>query len=99
MSDVQAQGLKAVFGCLYPEANGYLWAINGTYTSQLPQNQLVVAEDVSITQSRSGSPDLLMVTARPEYNNTFVQCLAIIVVGGSRNVPSDNRTLLVQGMS
>ena len=90
---VQAEGLKAVFGCLYPGATAYSWAINGTFLSDFPPD--------IVTDSPSGdSPASLTIPAIPEYNNTVVQCGAIAVVGGSAQVLlSDNASLTVYGES
>ena len=93
---VQTEGLTAVFECQYPGATGYFWTINGTSPSQLPPDQ---AQDVMTSGSILGSSVLLTITARPEYNNTAVQCEAIVRVEGSfQLVLSDSGTFLVQGM-
>ena len=93
MSVRQAEGLEAVFECLYPEAISYGWTINGTFLSVFPPN--------IVTDSPSGdSPASLTIPARPKYNNTVVQCRAYVVMGGGIQVLlSDNATLTVYGES
>ena len=93
MSLIQAEGLEAVFQCLYPGATAYSWAINGTFLFDYPPN--------IVTDPPSGdSPASLTIPAKPEYNNTVVQCGAIVVVGGGIQVLlSDNATLTVYGES
>ena len=93
MSVIQAEGLNAVFECLYPAATAYSWAINGTFLSDFPSD--------IVTDSPSwDSPASLTIPAIPEYNNTVIQCRAIAVVGGSNQVLlSDNATLTVYGES
>ena len=92
MSVIQAEGLEAVFECLHPGATAYGWALNGTFLSVYPPN--------IVTNSPSGdSPASLTIPAIPEYNNTVVQCRAIVEVGrGSfMVVRSDSATLTVNG--
>ena len=93
MSVRQAEGLEAVFECLYPGATSYGWAINGTYLSVFPP-------DIVAVSPSGGSPGSLIIPAKPEYNNTVIQCGAIVVVGGGVQVLlSDNATLTVYGES
>ena len=93
MSVIQAEGLEAVFECLHPGATSYGWAINGTFLSVYPSDLVAV--------SPSGdSPASLTILARPEYNNTVVQCEAVVRVGGGAVfVLADNATLTVQGIA
>ena len=70
---IQAEGLEAVFECLYPGATAYSWAINGTFLSVYPPD--VVADSPS-----GDSPASLTIPATPEYNNTVIQCGAIAVL-------------------
>ena len=89
----QAEGLETVFECLYPGAISYAWAINGTFLSDYPPG--IVTDSPS-----GGSPATLTIPAIPEYNNTVIQCRAIVVVGGDIQLPlSDNATLTVYGES
>ena len=89
MSVIQAEGLEAVFECLYPEAI-HNWFINGTI-------HFINTEDIVATLLPSvNSPEaILRIRARPEYNSTVVWCRAGIIVGG--DVLSDNATLTVNG--
>ena len=89
---IQAEGLEAVFGCLYPGAFTYSWTINGTSVSNY-------SSDIDSNPPSGGSQASLNIPARPEYNNTVVQCRAVVVVGGRPElVLSDNATLTVYGM-
>ena len=89
---VQAEGLEAVFECLCPEATFYGWTINGTYLSILPA-------DIDIDPPSGDSPTRLIIPATPQYNNTVVQCGALVREGGDLVfVPSGNATLSVQGI-
>ena len=98
----QAEGLEAVFECLYPGASSYGWAINGTFLSVYPPDLVAVSpsgDSLDSIESRD-SPASLTIPARPEYNNTVVQCRAYVVVGRSVQVLlSDDATLTVYGES
>ena len=90
---IQAEGLEAVFECLYPGATAYGWAIDGTFLSVYPP-------DIDTDSPSGDSPAFLTILAIPEYNNTVVQCRAIVLVRGSILVLlSDNATLTVYGES
>ena len=92
MSVIQAKGLQAVFECLHPGATAYGWAINETFLSVYPP-------DIDTGPPSGGSPASLTISASPEYNNTVVQCEAVVRVGGgAKFVLSDNATLTVQGI-
>ena len=74
VSVVQAEGLDAVFECLYPGAS-HDWFINGTI-------HLTNTEDIVVTRPTVDFPFAsLRITARPEYNNITVQCRALIELG------------------
>ena len=91
MSVIQAEGLEAVFECLYPGAT-FSWFLNGTILLGFPPN--IVANPPS-----ADSPASLTISAVPEYNNTVVQCEALIRHGESLEfILSDNATLKIQGM-
>ena len=86
---VQAEGLEAVFECLYPGAISS-WFVNGVHQTDMsfPFDVLALA----------GPPASLTIPARPEYNNTVVQCEAVVRVGGRPEfVISDNAKLTVYG--
>ena len=90
---VQAQGLNAVFECRYPGAQNYNWGFNGdfpTYYNYPP--------DVTVTLPSSDTPGTLTIPATAQYNNTVVQCRAVVRDGGVF-IPelSVNATLQVQG--
>ena len=81
----QAEGLEAVFECRYP---------GDGITHSLFVNGNVI--DVNVPSG--DSPASLTVPTRPEYNNTVVQCEAVVRMGGSAVfVLSDNATLTVYG--
>ena len=89
---VQAEGLEAVFECLYPGALAYDWALNRTFSTILPSG-------VSDTFSSGGVPARLIIPATPQYNNTVVQCEAVVATeeGGSLlGMRSVTATLQVQ---
>ena len=89
----QAEGLEAVFECLHPGATFYRWVIDETFQSDFPPDILTVSPS-------GGSPAILIIPARPEYNNTVIQCRASFLVGGGIQVLlSDNATLTVYGES
>ena len=71
MSVVQAEGLEAVFECLYPGAISYAWAINGIFLSNY-------TTDIVAVSPSGDSPASLTISARPEYNNTVIQCGATV---------------------
>ena len=92
-SVIQAEGLETVFECLCPGAVSHTWRLNGVSR----------AEDEfppDTTRPASGdTPARVIIPATPQYNNTVVQCEAIIrEEGGSfRSDLSNNATLRVQG--
>ena len=91
---VQAEGLEAVFECQYPGAASHAWGINGEFLldTQFPSDWTRI--------SPSGdSPARLIIPAIPQYNNTVVQCEAVVREGrGGVFVLSENATLTVQGI-
>ena len=89
---VQAEGLEAVFECLYPGATAYSWAINGTFLSDFPPG-------LDSDPPSGGSPARLTILTTLQYNNTVVQCKAVIREGGTGVfVLSENATLQIQGI-
>ena len=93
VSVVQAQGLDAVFECLYPGAQSYNWGLNGEFPTE---NNY--PPDVTVTPSSGDIPATLTIPAIGLYNNTVVQCEAV-VRDGRTFIPelSVNATLQVQG--
>ena len=92
VSVIQAEGLEAMFECLYPGAS-HDWFINGTIHSRN-------TEDIVANILPSGdSPASLRITARPEYNNITVQCRALVILGQDnvRFMRSNIATLMVYG--
>ena len=92
-SVVQAEGLVAVFECQYPGATSYSWLINGIPIPLPPPHGLIV------TLPSEGSPTArLIIPAITKYNNTIVQCQALVMIGASLEITlSNNATLQVQG--
>ena len=86
----QAEGLEAVFKCLYSGAISYAWAINGTFLSDFPSGIMAVSPS-------GGSPASLTIPAIPEYNNTGIQCGATVPGPMGGFVPSVNAKLTVYG--
>ena len=77
VSVIQAEGLKAVFECLYPGALSHSWGINGMY----PADD-AFPPDVTRALPSGDTPARLSIPSTGQYNNTVVQCRAVIDVGG-----------------
>ena len=86
----QAEGLEAVFKCLYPGAISYAWAINGIFQSVFPP-------DIMAVSPSEDSPASLTIPAIPEYNNTVIQCGATVPGPMGGFLPSVSVTLTVYG--
>ncbi len=80
---VQAEGLEAMFECLYPGASAYIWFVNGVEgsSSEFPP-------EIKETGGTSGNPSVLTIPATSQFNNSVVQCEVFSRSGGvlSRNV-------------
>ena len=90
-SVVQAEGLEAVFECLYSGVDllGYGWALNGSFLSVLPAGVAVI-----LPLEHSPSTRLIL-PATLQYNNTVVQCEAVLRVEGVlTSFQSENATLV-----
>ena len=88
-SVVQAEGLEAVFECLYPGAVSYFWAINGN-----------LVDPLSLLPNVSVGPGGLSISilATSQYDNSSVQCGAGFGFGSSRPPqPSEIAKLEVHG--
>ena len=90
MSVIQAEGLEAVFKCLYPGAISYAWAINGAFHSVYPPN-------IYTDSPSGGSPASLTIPARQQYNNVVIQCGVTVPGPMGGFLPSVNVTLAVYG--
>ena len=93
VSVVQAQGLNAVFECLYPGAIFHIWGFNGEFpvANSYPPN-------VTSTRPSGVIPATLTIPATAQYNNTVVQCRVIVEIGdGFVGKLSENSTFQVQG--
>ena len=77
-SVVQAEGLGAVFKCLYHEALSYTWSINGEF---LPDNQFP-PDWTRVPPLMGIFPARLIIPAASQYNNTVVQCVVVFVEEG-----------------
>ena len=94
VSLIQAEGLKAVFECLYPGALSHSWGINGMY----PADD-AFPPDVTRTLPSGDTPARLSIPSTGQYNNTVVQCRAVLDVGGDAQfVQTCDALLLVQGI-
>ena len=85
-----------MFECLHPGGvTSHDWFVNGTHLSSFSPN---IASDIDSNPAVGGSRATLTITARPQYNNTVVQCEAIIRVNRTAYlVLSDIPHLTVQG--
>ncbi|XP_064387485.1 uncharacterized protein LOC135335828 isoform X2 [Halichondria panicea] len=93
VSVIQAEGLKAVFECLYPGALSHSWEINGMY----PADD-AFPPDVTRTLPSGDTPARLAIPATDQYNNTVVQCRAVLIVDGNAQImPTCDVLLLIQG--
>ena len=88
-SVVQAEGLDAVFECLHPGALIHNWGIQGEFFSEVK-----FPSDIRREISSGGSPARIIIPAVLHYNNTVVQCNAVVNFMG---ILSNNATLQVQG--
>ena len=82
-----AVGSEAVFQCQHLNADFITWRINGTAVRDFP-------DIVSI--SHSGSVSSLTITARPEYNGTMVECVAVIL-GSNVLQQTASASMMIQG--
>ena len=87
---VQAEGLVAVFDCLYPNTSKYAWEINGIFRQPadfppgiVPVSPLLESQVASLT-----------IPAISEYNNTVVQCEVVVGEGEGHRFKKSNRAML-----
>ncbi len=95
MSVVQAEGVDAVFECLYLGAVTHSWGINGIFPAddEFPS-------DFTRTQPSSDTPATLTTPATAHYNNTVIQCRALVEVEGEFvGRLTENTTLTIFSMS
>ncbi|XP_064392448.1 uncharacterized protein LOC135340080 isoform X2 [Halichondria panicea] len=91
VSVVQAEGVDAVFECLYLGAVSHSWGINGTFPAD---NEF--QPDFTRTQPSGDTPATLTIPATAHYNNTVVQCRAVVEVeGGFVGRLTENTTLTI----
>ena len=86
-----------MFECLYPNTTVHTWKLN---EESLTENQVIPG--VTRAPASGDTPAKLTILATPQYNNTVVQCEALVREGvGSqyivRSVLSRNTSLRVQG--
>ena len=84
---------QAEFTCQLTTGSLVVWFVNGIESRALPQE---MRDDISTDDD--GFIEILIITARTQYNNTVVQCVAA-ELGGSGIERSDNATLRIQGTS
>ncbi len=91
---IQAEGLQAVFECLYISALSHSWGINGMYPADN-----AFPPDVTRTSPSGDTPARLTIPSTSQYNNTVVQCRAVLIVeGNAQIVQTCDALLLVQGI-
>ena len=72
--------MEAVFRCHHLIADTIVWRVNGTSVKQNPSPDITPGT----TRDDDGTlVDTLTIIARPEYNGTEVQCVAVFL-GGSQ---------------
>ena len=90
---VQAQGLTALFKCLYLGAQNHNWGLNEEFPTEDKY-----PPDVTLTLSSGDFPATLTIPATAQYNDTVVQCEAVVRDGrGFISKLSVNASLQVQG--
>ncbi len=84
---IQAEGLEAMFECLYPGASAYIWFVNGVEgsSSEFPP-------EIKKAGGSSGNPSVLTIPATSQFNNSVVQCEVFSRSGGAL---SRNATLTI----
>ncbi len=92
VSVVQAQGLNAVFECLYPGAISHTWGLNGEFPTDDSY-----PPDVTAIRPSGVIPATLTIPATAQHNNTVVQCRAVVEINGFVGKLSENSTFQVQG--
>ena len=85
----------AFFFCVTRGSSSFHWRLNGTDYNNLPSD---VQDDLIISSSSTAQSELieLIITARAEYNETRVECVAENNDGDS--VVSNTATLYIQGI-
>ena len=94
---VQAEGLEAVFECLYPGVLvSYSWLVNGVGlgSEEFPK-------EIMATGGSSGNPTQLTIPTSSQFNNSVVQCVALSLSGGvfSRNVTLEVGAFIIDKVS
>ena len=91
---VQAEGLEAVFECLYSGAVGYTWFISGSGASLFAS-----PPGIEVIEGPGGGVSVI-IPATSEYNTSVVLCEAQVGFGSqSMFFQSKNATLGVYGKS
>ncbi|XP_064392483.1 uncharacterized protein LOC135340097 isoform X2 [Halichondria panicea] len=91
VSVVQAEGVDAVFECLYPGAVSHSWGINGTFPAD---DEFPHIFNFTRTQPSGDTPAAtLTIPATAHYNNTVVQCEVVVRGVGFRL--TENATLTI----
>ena len=93
---VQAEGLEAVFECLYPGALTHNWGLNGDFFTDAN----FPADVIRIPPSVDSLTVKLIIPATQQYNGTVVQCNAVVKYsnGSLLGTLSSNATLQIQGI-
>ncbi len=84
---IQAEGLEAVFECLYPGEVAYIWFVDGVggSSSEFPP-------EIKESGGTSLNPSVLTIPATSQFNNSVVQCEVFSRSGGGL---SRNATLMI----
>ena len=92
-SETVYSGDTKEFTCHTRNANYAEWKLNGT-TSLISSNDVTVSSDGAIA---TGFNTTLTIKARLEYHGLVIECVAVMVDGGTVVRMSKNATLMVQG--
>ena len=88
-------GQQAVYRCLNPTANAISWRWNG---SVVIDSSPPAGITLGMTMDGNRNVRTLTIVAQPNYNETEVVCVAIIIVGQmSQNEETTPVSLLIQG--
>ena len=83
--------IQAVFKCRHPTANFIDWRVNGTSVGQSPPTDITPG---TIRDDDGNLVNTLTIIARPEYNGTEVECVAVFS-GGSPDEATPSVTLTI----
>lgn len=82
-SQVVYIGEEAVFRCRHPNAYVVGWNVNGSGIGQTPSLDITPGTD---RDDNGTLVNTLTIIARPQYNGTVVECVAIFIDGTSEEL-------------